>query len=318
MIAVLGAFDGFHRGHALLFERAGEIAAPLGLEWGGVTFDSIPGHYMGAIEKVLFTLRERELIRLFLGIPKLEILKFDDELLKFSPPRFWEFLRGRVAVDGIVVGRDFRFGHRREGDVRLLERYCREANLPFLSVDLLRYMEVKISSSAIRAAVGSGKCELAAKELGYPYFMWADVDHGLGRGSKIGFPTANLKISGAKLVPPDGVYAAAVLVRGDWKAGAVSVGKSPTFGDVSDSRVEVFVVDYRGDLYEDNLLLFFLSYLRPQARFKDANQLTAQISADVELSRAAFRRDFDSSPGRYVGFRAGCGKIISGGAVDVK
>ena len=312
MIAALGAFDGFHRGHALLFEKAREMAAPLGLEWGGVTFDSIPGHYMGAIENVLFTLHERELIRLFLGVPKLEILKFDDELLKFPPPRFWEFLRTRVAVDGIVVGRDFRFGHRREGDARLLERYCREAGVPFLAVDLLRHMEVKISSSAIRVAVGNGQCDLAAKELGYPYFMLADVNHGLGRGREIGFPTANLKVSGAKLIPLEGVYSAAVLVDGVWKAGAVSIGKSPTFGDVSDARVEVFVVDYRGDLYENNLLVFFISRLRPQARFKDANQLTSQIRADVELARAAFRRDFDSSPGKYVGFKAGYDRLISG------
>ena len=312
MIAVLGAFDGFHRGHALLFERAREMAAPAGLEWGGVTFDSIPGHYMGALKNVLFTLRERELIRPFLGIPRLEILKFDDELLKLPPSGFWEFLCGRIAVDGIVVGRDFRFGHRREGDARLLERYCREAGAPFLAVDLLRHLEVKISSSAIRAAVADGQCDLAAKELGYPYFILANVDHGLGRGREIGFPTANLKITGAKLVPPEGVYSAAVLAEGTWKAGAVSIGKNPTFGDVSDVRVEVFVVDYRGNLYEDNLLVFFLSRLRQQTRFKDVNQLTSQIKTDVELSRAAFRRDFDSSPGKYIGFKAGYDRLISG------
>jgi len=311
MIAVLGAFDGFHRGHARLFEHAREMAAPLGLEWGGVTFDSIPGHYMGMIENVLFTLRERELIRFFLGIPKLEILKFDDELVHLPPVRFWEYLRERVAVDGIVVGRDFRFGYRREGDARLLAQYCREAKMPFLSVDLLRHMGAKISSSAIRAGVEAGQCELAGKELGYPYFMWANVRRGQGRGQKLGFPTANLDIPDIKLIPPEGVYAAAVLVKGTWKGGAVSIGKSSTFDDVSEVQVEVFVVDYDGDLYEDSLLVFFLSRLRPQVRFEEVAQLTSQISTDVELSQAAFRRSFESSPGNYAGFMAGYNKIMS-------
>ena len=310
MIAVLGAFDGFHRGHAHLFERAREIAAPLGLEWGGVTFDSIPGYYMGTIENVLFTLRERELIRLFLGIPKLEILKFDEELIHLPPARFWEHLRERIAVDGIVVGRDFRFGYRREGDARLLERYCREAGVPFLSVDLLRHMGVKISSSVIRTGVDAGQCELVGKELGYPYFVWANVVSGQGRGRELGFPTANLDVPGIKLIPPEGVYSVAVLVKGMWKSGAVSIGKNPTFDDVSETRIEVFVSDYRGDLYEDSLLVFFLSRLRSQVRFNDAAQLTSQIRADVEMSQAAFKRSFESAPGNYVGFMAGYNKIM--------
>ena len=301
MLAVLGAFDGFHRGHAYLFEQAREMAVPLSLEWGGVTFDPIPGLYMGTIEKVLFTLRERELIRIFLGIPKLVILKFD-ELAHFPPDRFWEYLRQRVKVDGIVVGRDFRFGCRRAGDARMLEKYCGDAGVPFISVDLLRHVETKISSSAIRTGVEAGQCEFAAEALGYPYFMWTKVSRGLERGRKLGFPTANLDVPEIKLMPPEGVYAVAVLVKGGWKAGALSIGKNPTFDDVPDARAEVFVLDYEGDLYDDSLLVFFLSRLRPQARFEDASQLVRQIEADVERSRAAFARGFEASPDDYSGF----------------
>ena len=311
MIAVLGAFDGFHRGHAYLFERAKETAASLSVEWGGVTFDPIPGFYIGAVENILFTLRERELARLFLGIPKLVTLKFDDELARFSPERFWEYLREQITVDGIVVGRDFRFGCRRIGDARLLEQYCREAGLSFLSVDLLRHMGVKISSTAVRAGVEAGQCELAARELGYPYFMLAKVSHGLERGRKLGFPTANLDVPKTKLMPYDGVYAAAVLIKGEWKAGALSVGQNPTFGDVSDVRTEVFVLDYDGDLYDDDLLVFFLSRLRPQERFESAEQLVTQIGDDVERSRVTFNRSFKASPEIYSGFMTGYRRDIN-------
>jgi riboflavin kinase/FMN adenylyltransferase len=312
MITVLGAFDGFHRGHAHLFERAKETADSLGLEWGGVTFDLPPGLYMGTIERILFTLRERELIRLFLGIPRLEILKFDDELAHFSPADFWEYLRGRMAVDGVVVGRDFRFGYRRVGDAHLLAQYCREAGLPFLSVDLLQHMGVKISSSTIRTEVEAGRCEQALKELGYPYFMCAKVSHGMERGRKLGFPTANLEVPAIKLIPPDGVYAVAVLVKGVWKAGALSIGKNPTFDDVPDIRIEVFVLDYEGDLYDEALLIFFLTRLRPQTRFKDTEQLVLQIGADVERSKAVFKRGFEASAGDYSGFMTGYAKIMTG------
>jgi riboflavin kinase/FMN adenylyltransferase len=311
MIAVLGAFDGFHRGHALLFERAKALALPLNLEWGAVTFDPHPGLFMKAIAATLFTSRERELIRIFLGIPRIVALRFNEDLVHFSPQLFWDFLRENIVVDGVVVGRDFRFGYRRTGDVALLERYCREIDASFLSVDILEHFGSKISSSAIRGHVESGQCELAAKELGYPYFIWAEVVHGLGRGKELGFPTANLNVPSWKLLPADGVYAVAVLAKGKWKVGALSVGKNPTFQDVADVRVEVFILDYEGDLYEESLPVFFLSRLRPQMRFKDAEQLVMQIDADTKRVRTVFRRSFELHPEWYSGFLIGYVEVLT-------
>jgi riboflavin kinase/FMN adenylyltransferase len=144
--------------------------------------------------------------------------------------------------------------------------------------------------------VSAGRCGPAAGELGYPYFIWAEVVHGLTRGRTLGFPTANLNVPGTKLPPSDGVYSVAALVRGQWKAGALSVGKSPTFQDVPETRVEVFLLDYEGDLYEEKLLVFFLSRLRPQERFENKEQLVRQIETDVAQARASFRRDFEENP----------------------
>jgi riboflavin kinase/FMN adenylyltransferase len=302
MIAVLGSFDGFHRGHALLFQRAKALAAPLDLEWGAVTFDPHPGLFMGAISSTLFTARERELARLFLEVPRLVSLKFNEELAHFSPESFWEYLRENVEIEGIVVGRDFRFGYRRTGDVALLERYCRTGDLPFLPVDILEHLGSKISSSVIRKQVESGQCELAARELGYPYFLWSEVVHGLGRGRELGFPTANLSVPPFKLLPANGVYAVAVLVRGKWKAGALSIGKNPTFTDIPDIRAEVFILDYEGDLYDESLPVFFLARLRPQVPFKDVDQLVMQIDADSRRARSVFRHSFEQHAEWYAGF----------------
>jgi riboflavin kinase/FMN adenylyltransferase len=311
VIAVLGAFDGFHRGHALLFQRAKALALPLGLEWGAVTFDPHPGLFMKTVNATLFTSRERELIRLFLGVPRIVSLKFDEELAHFPPQHFWEFLRENIVVDGVVVGQDFRFGYRRTGDVALLGQYCREIGASFLSVDILDHLGSKISSSFIRGHVESGQCELAAKELGYPYFIWAEVVHGLGRGKELGFPTANLNVPPQKLLPADGVYAVAVLVKGKWKVGALSVGRNPTFEDVTDVRVEVFILDHEGDLYEESLPVFFLSRLRPQMKFKNAEQLVMQIDADTKRVRTVFRRSFELHPEWYSGFLIGYVEILT-------
>jgi riboflavin kinase/FMN adenylyltransferase len=254
---------------------------------------------MGTLKAALFTPKERELTRLFLGIPKIVSLRFDEELARLSPPLFWEYLRGSVQLDGVVVGRDFRFGYRRTGDVELLEGYCRQAGLPFLAVDVLGRAEGKISSSTIRANVEVGHCELAARDLGYPYFLWGEVVHGLGRGRVLGFPTANLRVAPRKLLPADGVYAVAALVSGEWRAGALSIGKNPTFDDVPDTRVELFVLDYEGDLYEADIPVFFLSHLRPQIRFEDTEQLVLQINADVRRARSTFVRRFKAGGDWY-------------------
>jgi riboflavin kinase/FMN adenylyltransferase len=141
--------------------------------------------------------------------------------------------------------------------------------------------------------VSAGRCGPAAEELGYPYFIRAKVVHGLARGRSLGFPTANLDVPSAKLLPADGVYAVAALVRGRWTAGALSIGKNPTFQDVSETRAEVFLVDCEGDFYEERLIVFFLSRLRPQERFENAERLIRRIGEDVEQTKTAFRRLFE-------------------------
>lgn len=302
MILVIGAFDGFHRGHVRLLERARSMACSLGTDWGVLTFFPHPGVFMGAMRSTLFTPRELELIRRVLNVPYLLRISFDDRLRNLVPRAFWRELRRMVDVEGIVVGKDFRFGHGGEGTVSLLEAFCREDGLSFGVEELLERDGAKLSSSSIRARVEAGDVSGAAKDLGYPWFLWTDVLHGHGRGRRMGFPTANLNIGGERTLPAPGVYAVALIAGGRWRCGALSIGRNPTFDDVRELRSEVFVLDFEGDLYGEDLPVFFLERLRPERHFPDAERLTAQIASDVERCRTIYDGRMESEPTLFASF----------------
>lgn len=278
------------------------MASARGGTWGAVTFEPHPGVFMGTLEDRLFTLEERECVRVFLEVPRMVPLAFDGRLARLAPRAFWEFLRSHLPIDGIVVGRDFRFGHGRAGDAALLEGYCREAGVAFAAVDALEHLGTKISSSRIRDQVRSGDCRAAAEELGYPYFIRSQVVRGAGRGTGLGFPTANLCVPWDKVLPLDGVYAVAALVDGSWRAGALSVGRNPTFQDAA-VTVEVFILDYAGDLYAKTLGVFFLDRLRAQEKFGQVSSLVRQIRADAERCGALFAQTVAANPAWLHGFR---------------
>ena len=303
MILVLGAFDGFHRGHVRLLDRARSMARSLGTDWGVATFSPHPGLVLGTMRSTLFTSGEWELIRCVLGIPHLIVLPFDERLRNLAPRDFWVELKRLADVEGVVVGRDFRFGFEGKGSASLLEAFCREEGAAFFAEDLLeREGGGKISSSEIRGRVRRGDVSGAAADLGYPWFLRTDVLHGDERGRKLGYPTANLNIGGPRTLPADGVYAVSLIVRGRWRCGALSVGRNPTFGDVHERRAEVFVLDFEGDLYGAELAVFFLERLRPERRFSDAARLTEQIAADVARCRAVYEERMSAAPELFEAF----------------
>ncbi|GHT00355.1 riboflavin biosynthesis protein [Synergistales bacterium] len=292
MITVLGAFDGFHRGHVKLLERAKIMANSLGKDWGVVTFEPHPGLFLGAVESTLFTRREMEIISARLGVPRAVLLTFDKSLSEMPPKAFWDFLRSQTSIDGVVVGSDFRFGFERAGDAALLGSFCYGDSIPFECVDLVLSDGSKVSSSAIRSCVSGGECEKAAEKLGYPWFIEGDIMHGVARGRTLGFPTANLNVTHRKLLPPDGVYATSATIdvggSAESRPAALSIGVNPTFDDSTGKTVEAFILDYDGDLYGETITISFLSRLRPQVKFSDSSALVQQIKSDVERTREIF------------------------------
>ena len=282
MLITIGAFDGFHRGHAGLLRLCRQYSD----DWGVVTFQPHPGEFMGRLHP-LFTLKERELVRKVLGIPKMFVLRFDDSLMRLSTADFWHLLRERLDVDGVVIGSDFRFGYGREGSAQSLRDMATADGLKRVIIAPL-IDKAEYSSTVIRRHIMAGNADMAGKLLGYPYFVISRVIHGEGRGRTMNFPTANLDISG-RVIPAWGVYSSAVLVNGSWHCGALSIGNNPTFTPGQSASAEVHVPGFDGDIYGHEVIMLMLGRVRNIRKFPGAQALSLQIASDTQTCRDIYR-----------------------------
>ena len=268
----VGTFDGVHRGHV----RVIDAARRAGLRTSVLTFDPHPRAVLGGGVELLSTLDRRLELLAGEGVEDVLVLRFDDELAGLSPDEFAERMLGGIGAEVVAAGETFRFGRGREGDLALLER---------LGFDVRRVPLVdNVSSSRIRELVHAGELRRAAASLGRPPEVEGIVVRGDGRGRELGFPTANLDVPEALLVPPDGVYAG-------WTGGrraAVSIGTNPHFDGV-ERRVEAHLLDFDGDLYGERLVVELWEPIREQRRFDSLEELVAAIGDDVERTRGAAR-----------------------------
>jgi riboflavin kinase / FMN adenylyltransferase len=288
-VVPIGIFDGVHRGHQLVLARAGEAAAARDARVVVITFDPHPVAVLRpeAVPPMLMTVERRiELLKRH-GADSVVVLEFTEALSKQSPEEFIEkTLIDRLAAVQIVVGANFRFGHRARGDVELLRRY----DLAVDDVPLLRDGDV-VSSTEIRERVAVGGVERAAELLSRNHFVEGPVVRGDARGRGLGFPTANLAVDAGIAIPADGVYAG-WLTRADGRRSiaAVSVGTNPTF-DGHTRRVEAYVIDegHELELYDEHVVVEFAHRLRGMERFDDVAALVAQMTRDVDDARAVLR-----------------------------
>ena len=287
MLITIGAFDGFHSGHAELLRLCRENAR--GGDWSVVTFHPHPSEFIGKIH-TLFTLREREIIRRILGIPHMFVLKFDDRLMNLSPEKFWRLLRERLNVDGIVMGSDFRFGHGREGSAESLREMAIADGILSQRVIIADVIDkAEYSSSTIREHITAGNVRTAANLLGYPYFVIGRVVHGNERGRTMHFPTANIEAGKGRVIPAYGVYSSAVYVNNSWHCGALSIGNNPTFGDIHAARAEVHLPDFSGDIYGHEVMMMILDRVRDIRKFSGKDELMTQITRDIDTCREIYR-----------------------------
>ena len=275
----IGMFDGVHLGHRRVLEAA-RAAGPTSTV---VTFNPHPRTALGNRVELLTT-RERRLELLAdAGLDEALVIEFDLDFARTTPEEFAEnYLRG-IGAEVVVVGAGFRFGHRRTGDLALLES---------LGFDVRAVPTFEgVSSSAIRALVKAGEVDHAAALLGRPVEIEGVVVSGDARGGTLGFPTANLQVEHDLLVPAYGIYAGAALET----RAAISVGVNPHYGGV-EQRVEAFLIDYEGDLYGQRLVVELWRKLRDERSFESEAELVAQIARDVEETRAAERPVYAAKP----------------------
>jgi riboflavin kinase/FMN adenylyltransferase len=290
-VVTIGVFDGVHRGHQALIGQAVRRAADLGVRSVVVTFDPHPAEVFrpGGPPPVLTTLDRKAALVEGLGVDGLCVLPFTVEFSRLGPEEFVrDVLAEHLHAAEVVVGENFRFGHKAAGDVAVLADLGSRHGFRVSGVPLLASTGTTFSSTYVRGRVAEGDVEAAAEALGRAHRVEGVVVRGDSRGRELGYPTANLALEPYTAVPADGVYAGR-LVR-DTPAGpvalpaAISVGTNPTF-DGRDRRVEAYVLDFDGDLYDETVAVEFVSRLRGMERFGSARELVTQMADDVRLTR---------------------------------
>lgn len=290
----IGAYDGVHLGHRTVISAVRERATGQGHRSAVVTFDRHPAQVIRpASAPLLLTDLDQKLDLLAgTGVDYALVVHFDEERAGESPEDFVEsVLVSCLNAKDIVVGEDFHFGHRRRGNVALLEDLGRSLGFSVHGHELVgsdgraARDDGQVSSTAIRRALHEGRLIDANAMLGRPHEMRGPVIHGDARGRSLGFPTANVAIGPEMLMPADGIYAGELVLRdaGDVLPAAVYVGKRPTFyDDRAMTLLEVHALDFAGDLYDEPVAVRFTHRIRPDARFATPEGLAAQLRSDCD------------------------------------
>lgn len=286
-VAAIGNFDGVHRGHRAVFDAAIQRARASGRPAAALTFEPHPRTFFRP-DAPSFRLTDRNAKLQLLGASGLDgviVLNFDAALANLTAGEFIEdILVQRLAVAGVVIGFNFYFGKNRGGSPDLLIAAGQQHGF---SVDIVPPFEEhgrRVSSGAIRDALGRGDVADAAALLGYPWFVSGEVIHGEKRGRALGYPTANLRLDpGCGL--RHGIYAVRVMVDGRLYDAVASFGRRPTF-DNGAPLLEVFLFDFSGDLYGKRLDVAFIDWIRPELRFDGVEALVAQMDEDSRQARS--------------------------------
>ena len=288
----IGTLDGVHIGHKAMIEHALAMSDERGVTSVVVTWDRHPAATLAPDRTPpLVTSPERKIELLAeTGIDAIAVLPFDEAFSKWPPERFVsDVLVKGLEVRGVFVGEGWRFGHKAAGDVDLLKRLGAELGFDATAIDLVEVGGEAVSSTRVRAAVRRGDMAEARALLGRRFDLDGLVIHGDDRGAALGWPTANLAWDPALAIPARGVYAGRGRVGESWYPAAINVGVNPTFGGepgATPLRVEAFLLDFEGDLYDQTLRLEFWARLRDEERFSSTQDLVDQIGRDVEATRA--------------------------------
>jgi riboflavin kinase / FMN adenylyltransferase len=300
-VVTVGMFDGVHRGHQALLALVAAEAAERGVPAAAVTFDRHPLAVLrpGAEPPLLTTLDRRVELLAGAGMGVVLVLEFTRELSEVGAEVFAaEVLFGGLQARAVVVGENFRFGHKAAGDPALLAELGRPRGIDVVAVPLHADGDQVVSSTRVRAELARGDVQAAAAFLGRPYAVEGAVVAGDRRGRRLGVPTANLAVPAGIALPANGIYAghltevppegsgrrgAPVDRDGPERAAAISVGTNPHFQ--TELRVEAHVLDFDGDLYGTTVSVDFHHRLRDEAAFAGVDELVTQMREDIRQTR---------------------------------
>jgi riboflavin kinase / FMN adenylyltransferase len=287
-VVAVGAFDGLHRGHQALLAEVRERAAELGLTPIVVSFEPLPRAFFSP-EPVARLSSVREKLRGFdaAGMEQVLLLRFNHALTSMSAD---DFVR-RVLVDRlnareVWVGADFRFGHKRSGDVAMLERVGPEFGFTARTMPSVLLEGARVSATRVRMLLSAGEFAGAAPLLGRPFVIDGKVEYGKQLGRQLGYPTANIHLRD-RASPVHGIFAVRVGLgesECSWPAVA-SLGVRPTVNEVPEPLLEVHLFDFDGDLYGQRMAVEFVAKLRDEQKFDNLDDLTVQMAKDARQAR---------------------------------
>lgn len=285
-VLALGMFDGVHRGHMALLRLAREEAEWRNVEAAVWTFDRIPAAVLRPEKGIRQLTTEEERLELLAqaGMDRAFLIPFDRETAAVEPEAFLREVRDQLKPVCLVAGYDYSFGRYGRGNTEMLEAFGRENGIDVRIVPPVEADGSKISSTRIRDELAAGNVKKAAELLGHPYGIFGRVVRGKGMGKTLGYPTANIGVSGEKLLPAFGVYACELVWEDQRHDAVVNIGLQPTLpsGNVT---VEAFIPDGEYDLREKPVWLFLKDRLRGEKKFESVDALKKQIAEDIKKAK---------------------------------
>lgn len=289
-VVALGTFDGLHLGHQEVITTAKREATKRNALLAVFTFSNHPLELIRPelVPVKLLTQQQKYKLLEGFGVDLLIDLPFNKELASLSKDAFLNKLL-QLGVSGIVVGENFTYGEKGAGNCRSLAEAAVEYGFSLDVRPLVKREGTVISSTVVRHLLAEGSVREAAALLGRSYGLTGTVAHGQERGRLLGFPTANIELSEARVAcPPEGVYAVRVLVGTEEYKGMANVGKNPTFGDVEKLRLEAHLFDFSGNLYGKEITVLFVDKIREQVKFSSIEKLKQQLEQDKLQCRNIF------------------------------
>ncbi len=289
-LLTIGVFDGVHLGHKHLLKQLTLQAEKQNLISGVVTFKQHPRRLLSPQTKLPFLTSLAQKIMLIKneGIKTVIPLSFTLELAQTSAHQVVSLLQKHLKMRGLVLGPDFALGQNREGDINTLRTLGQSMNFSVTVVPPATINGEVISSTAIRNALARGDMKKVHDMSGRYFRLHGRVITGSSRGIELGFPTANLDIDPQQALPADGVYATLAYIDNQVHQSVTNIGKRPTFGE-GKRTVEVYILDYHGDLYRQELKIDIIERLRGEKKFSTAEELKRQIAKDVKRARAILK-----------------------------
>lgn len=275
----LGNFDGMHRGHLHILERAKEYGGSFGV----LLFEQHTSAVLGGGVQVITPLYEKLEILSETGVDFVYMVNFDESFRNMSCGEFCSFI-SEIGAKSVSVGYDYRFGKNASGDAALLRTLLEGYGIYTITSEAVMADGEPVKSSRIRSLIKDGDICAANALMGRPLRRSGIVVSGFQNGRKMGFPTANLECPRGVLLPPDGVYYGECTIGGAHFCAVVNIGKNPTF-NAEKRTIEAHIIDYCNDLYGDRLAIDFYERIRGEKRFDSINDLKRQIAEDKEYAK---------------------------------